>query len=676
MAQSASEVHVILVGMGAIGKGVVRHLHAVRDEASPFPKGMKVTLSAVIDYVKQEEEREDRRSFLAEYFPSAELSFDGVDAASIVNLQKDFAAARANGVIPVVIECTGSLALAGLFDCCLANKVPIITPNKAFLAKNLPYLDAFMQAEVPLLMEAAVGGGMPTIKMLRDIFGSDRISLMAGILNGTTNYILSTMEKGAGFANARLKACARHLAEPSRGKWEPEKDLDLNGSDTYSKTSLLARLAWGCSAISSNGEIESHGLPAYFIRRADLRYAKEKLKSAIRFVGVARQVINSAGEHSTDVFYCPVLLPEGHELCQIDGENNALVVASDFTGTTLSVGPGAGPSPTANAIISDLLYLLRERAAHPGATAFAAGAAQRHSDPALKMRPFEEVWFSGYYLRFVVKDQAGLVGGIAELIGKSEIGIREILQLEHPVEEIRELLDCVATGSSAVAAGGEWRYLPFAVTVERASIKKIRQTVKTIKDYLEREGALGAEPLIIPLMDIPRVNGWHKRGDLDELEAWSKEAAEHLLGEKLSVDLFPERYLDTKNSRALEILNTEEKQIREGKLSVRRIFLGAPSALGELLTRVIREHQSKGVEVRVLDINSADKYLRRIEDGLYVDFSLYAAQDLGIVELAVQENDGRMRSGDRGYQVYGSAELEGYSRIFAALWAFAETPTI
>ena len=184
-------------------------------------------------------------------------------------------------------------------------------------------------------------------------------------------------------------------------------------------------------------------------------------------------MINSAGEHSADVFYTPVLLPDGHELCQIDGENNALVVASDFTGTTLSVGPGAGPSPTANAIISDLLYLLREREAHPGATAFAAGAAQRHSDPSLKIRAFEDVWFNGYYLRFVVKDQAGLVGGIAELIGKSEIGIREILQLEHPVEEIRELLDCVATGASAVPAGGEWKYLPFAVTVERASIKKI-----------------------------------------------------------------------------------------------------------------------------------------------------------------------------------------------------------
>ena len=138
MALEASEVHVILVGMGAIGKGVVRHLHAVRDPAaSPFPKGMKVTLSAVIDYLKKDDEREERRKFLAAYFPSAQLSFDGVDAASLVTLQNDFAAARAKGVTTVVIECTGSLALGGLFDCCLANKVPIITPNKAFLAKNL-----------------------------------------------------------------------------------------------------------------------------------------------------------------------------------------------------------------------------------------------------------------------------------------------------------------------------------------------------------------------------------------------------------------------------------------------------------------------------------------------------------------------------------------------------------
>jgi homoserine dehydrogenase len=637
---------------------------------------MKVTLSAVIDYVKKEDEQEERRKFLAGYFPLAELSFDGVDAASIQKLERDFAAARAKGQITVVIECTGSVALAGLFDCCLAGKVPVITPNKAFLARNLHYLDAFMHAEVPLLFEAAVGGGMSTIKMLRDMYGSDRISLMAGILNGTTNYILSTMEKGAGFADARRKACERHLAEPSSGGWEPRKDLDLNGSDTYSKTSLLARLAWGFSSSYQAEELESHGLPACFIRRADLRYAKEKLKSAIRFVGVARQVINSAGQQSIDVFYSPVMLPAGHELCQIDGENNALLVASDFTGTTLSVGPGAGPSPTANAIVSDLLYLLRERAAHPGATALAAGAAQRASDPALKMRKFEDVWFGGYYLRFVVKDQSGLVGGIAELIGKSEIGIREILQLEHPVDEIRELLECADSASTTVRAGDEWKYLPFALTVERASIKNVLQTVQTIREYLEREGALGVEPVIIPLMEIPRVNGWHKRGDVEELEAWSKEAADHLRGEKLSVDLFPERYLDTKNSRALEILNAEEKQIKAGKVSVKRIFLCAPNSIGEVLKRVIKDHQSKGVEVRVLDIKSADKYLRRIEDGLYVDFSVYAAQEIGIVELAVKVADGRMRTGDCGYQVYGSAELEGYIRIFSALWAFAESPKL
>jgi hypothetical protein len=142
------------------------------------------------------------------------------------------------------------------------------------------------------------------------------------------------------------------------------------------------------------------------------------------------------------------------------------------------------------------------------------------------------------------------------------------------------------------------------------------------------------------------------------------------------VELFPERYLDPKNSLALEILNAEEKQIREGKVSVKRIFLCAPNSIGELLKTVIRDHQRKGVEVRVLDINSADKYLRRIEDGLFVDFSVYAAQEIGIVELAVKDGDGRMSSGDRGYQVYGSAELEGYIRIFSALWAFAESPRL
>jgi homoserine dehydrogenase len=661
--------------MGAIGKGVVRHLHAVRDEAaSPFPKGMKVTLHAVIDYVKSATEQEEKRRFLAGYFPAAGISFDGVDSASLAELHGFFLAAKANGETAVVIECTGSTALGGLFALCLEDKVALITPNKAFLGKNMPLLDEFIRGQVPLLFEAAVGGGMPTIKLLRDNFGSDRISLIAGILNGTTNFILSTMEKGSGFDEARLKACARHLAEPSSGRWEPTKDLDLNGSDTSSKISLLARLAWGCLSSNRAEDLGSRGLPACFIRRGDLRYAREKLRSAIRFVGVARQVMNSSGEQSIDIFYSPLLLPEGHELCQIDGENNALLIASDFTGTTLSVGPGAGPSPTANAIVSDLLYLARERAMHPASSGLAAGAAQRLSDRTLKLRSFEEVWFGGYYLRFMVKDRSGLVGGIAEILGREGIGIREVLQVEHTQEEIREFLDCAS--GAAVAPGDEWKYLPFAMTVERAPVKSVLKAVRAIRERLEEDGVLGAEPVVIPLMEIPRVNGWQKRGDTEELEAWSNEAADQLRGEKLSVELFPERYRDPENSRALEILNAEQRHIEAGKVSVKRIFLCSSETISDELRSVILEHQRKGVEVRVLEIASAEKYLRRVEDSLYVDFSLYPAQELGVVELAVRESDGRMRSADRGYQVYGSAEMEGYIRNFWSLWAFAESPRL
>lgn len=422
--------------------------------------------------------------------------------------------------------------------------------------------------------------------------------------------------------------------------------------------------------------MQSHGFPAYFIRRGDLRYAKEKLNSAIRFVGVARQVMNPSGEHSMDVFYTPVLLPAGHELCQIDGENNALLVASDFTGTTLSVGPGAGPSPTANAIISDLLYLLRERAMHPGAEALGSGAAQHSLNSALPLRSFEDVWFGGYYLRFVVKDQSGILGGITRILGDQGIDIREVLQLEHTQDEIRELLECSSSTAAALPPGGEWKYLPFAMTVERAAVKNVLKAVQTIRETLESNGLLGAEPVVIPLLDIPRVNGWQKRGGFEELEAWSKEAAEDLHGVKLSVDLFPERYRHAENSRAAEILNLEEQQIQAGKVSVKRIFLSDSNANDATLRGVIRDHQQKGIEVRVLDSRSADKYLRRIEDGLFMDFTVYGAQEIGIVELAVEDSEGRMRTADRGYQVYGSAELEGYIRIFWSLWAFAESPRI
>jgi hypothetical protein len=281
------------------------------------------------------------------------------------------------------------------------------------------------------------------------------------------------------------------------------------------------------------------------------------------------------------------------------------------------------------------------------------------SDRTLKLRSFEEVWFGGYYLRFMVKDRSGLVGGIAEILGREGIGIREVLQVEHTQDEIREFLDCAS--GAAVAPGDEWKYLPFAMTVERAPVKSVLKAVRAIRERLEEDGVLGAEPVVIPLMEIPRVNGWQKRGDTEELEAWSNEAADQLRGEKLSVELF---------------LNAEQRHIEAGKVSVKRIFLCSSETISDELRSVILEHQRKGVEVRVLEIASAEKYLRRVEDSLYVDFSLYPAQELGVVELAVRESDGRMRSADRGYQVYGSAEMEGYIRNFWSLWAFAESPRL
>ena len=667
-----STVNVILIGMGAIGKGVVRHLYSFKDEdASPFPKGMKITLHSVIDCVNNEDAQKEKREFLAGYFESAGLSFDGVGEAAIAKLKKDFAESKAKGQSAIVIECTGSMELVELFACCLANNVPVITPNKAFLAGNMYLMDDFMKGNVPLLFEAAVGGGMPTIKLLRDMLGSDRIRQMAGILNGTTNFILSAMEKGIGFEEAREKACARHLAEPSKGEWKPENDMDLNGADTYSKISLLARLAWGCTAYKGAADIKSRGLPAGYIRRGDIRYAKEKLKSAIRFVGIARQRTDSAREQSPDVFYSPAMLPAEHELCQVKGENNALLIASDFTGASFCVGPGAGPSPTANAIISDLLYLLRERAMHPAATGLAAGAAQRASNSSLTMRKFEDVWFGGYYLRFVVKDQPGLVGGIAKIFGDKKIGIQEVLQLEHSGEEIREFLQYT---DLTIMPGEEWKYLPFAMTVGRAPVKKVMEAVKSIQDYLKKENVPSVKPVIIPLLEIPRVNGWQRRGSLAELEELSIEDTLKLDGDKYSVDLFPERYNARENSGAMRILDAEKIRIAAGA-QVKRIFLFDSKPINDALTKVIRDHKSKGIVVRVLAREKAAQHLRRIEDGLFVGFAVYAAQEIGIVELAVEEN-GRMATTNRGYEVYGSSELDGYIRTFNTLWAFAETPNI
>lgn len=670
MSEIRAEVAVVLIGLGAVGKAVVRHLHVcdARDHVPHVPFDVKKLF--VIDRGSNFGTRSAKKAFLKKHFPDASLvfAFNSDEALSALKIACGAASTEADFI--VVIECTGAKEkeFRKLYEHCLAERIPVITANKAFLVTHSDLLDKFHAEKVPLLFEAAVGGGMPVVKLLRDTFGSDRVGLIAGILNGTTNYILSMMEMGLGFDEALRKARERKLAEASDGTHDPASDADLNGRDGYAKISLLARLVWGRTPLPLQ-ESHLHGLPASFVRRSDIRYAKEKLKAGIRFVGVVRQLVESSGRRSIDVFFTPALLPESHELCQVHGENNALLIASDFTGSTLCVGPGAGPSPTANAVVSDLLFVARELALDPAATQRGAGALTSEADEKVDVREFSALEFGGYYIRLVVKDEAGLLGKITQIVGDAGVNVGEVLQLDHSAAEIQELL---ASGGKSDAGLNVWGYLPFVMMLESSNVGKILSIAERLKNTLGDK--LAVAPVIVPILDIPRVNGWQKRGGLDELEEWSDEAAENF-HEKYSVDLFPERYLDSTQSRANAILQHEKNVLlraRTGETDekVQRIFVFDSKLTAAQQEQIMLPHKNAGVDVRRVGIDLAKPYLRRLEDGFLRDFAVYKDKEVVIVELA-DANAEVVTSTSQGYQVYGSAELAWYMRTFQKLWAIA-----
>jgi len=294
-------------------------------------------------------------------------------------------------------------------EAALAAGKPVVTANKALIAEHGAELAALAESKgAPLLFEAAVMGGTPAVKMVREALVGDDIKSVAGILNGTCNYILTEME-------ATGRSFGEVLAEAQRlGYAEADPTMDVGGFDAAHKISILAALAFGCAPNYAAAEVE--GIDQ--IELLDIQLAKD-LGYRIKLVASADR-----SEDGVLVRVHPSLAPLNHPLAQAGGALNALFIEGTRVGRIFVQGPGAGAGPTAAAVAADIADVM-------------TGAKRPvFQAPAQTLAPFEPVdpskSLSRAYLRFLVKDEPGVIAAVSETLAEAGVSIESFLQ--KPVE--------------------------------------------------------------------------------------------------------------------------------------------------------------------------------------------------------------------------------------------------
>ncbi|KQW71661.1 homoserine dehydrogenase [Phenylobacterium sp. Root77] len=327
---------------------------------------------------------------------------------------------------------------------------PVVTANKALIAEHGAELAALAEAKgVPLLFEAAVMGGTPAVKMLREAMVGDDVKSVAGILNGTCNYILSEMDSGG-------RSFADVLAEAQRlGYAESDPTMDVGGFDAAHKISILAALAFGCAPNYAAAEIEGIDQVALL----DIQLAKD--------LGYKIKLIASANSSDDGVLVRvhPTLVAQNHPLAQAGGALNALFIEGTRIGRIFIQGPGAGSGPTAAAVAADIADVMT------GATRPVFQA------PAQSLKPFTPVdpakSMSRAYLRFLVKDEPGVIAAVSETLAEAGVSIESFLQ--KPVdnaEGVPIVLTTHAVAESVLTAAID-RIANLSAVLERPRLLRI-----------------------------------------------------------------------------------------------------------------------------------------------------------------------------------------------------------
>jgi homoserine dehydrogenase len=321
--------------------------------------------------------------------------------------------------IDIVVELIGGYGIARqLVMTAIANGKHVVTANKALLATHgTEIFRAAQEKRVMVAFEAAVAGGIPIIKALREGLTANRIQWIAGIINGTTNFILSEMrDKGLDF-DVVLKEAQR------LGYAEADPTFDIEGIDAAHKATLMSAIAFGIPVQFDKAYVEGiTGLQA-----ADIRYA-EQLGYRIKLLGIARRAANGI-----ELRVHPTLIPANRLIANVEGAMNAVLVHGDAVGATLYYGKGAGAEPTASAVIADLVDITRLATADP-----------EHRVPYLAFQPdamtdtpilpMDEITTS-YYLRIRVADKLGVMADITRILADAAISIDAMLQKEPAAGE-------------------------------------------------------------------------------------------------------------------------------------------------------------------------------------------------------------------------------------------------
>jgi len=385
-------IQVGLLGIGTVGGGVFAVLERNQDEIQRRAgRGIRIHTVADLNVSRAKELVQDRAQVVA-------------DARAVI----------ADPEIDIVIELIGGYGIAKdlVLEAIAAGK-HVVTANKALIAVHGNAIFAAAHKKgVMVAFEAAVAGGIPIIKALREGLSANRIEWIAGIINGTTNFILSEMrDKGLDFATV--------LKEAQRlGYAEADPTFDIEGIDAAHKVTIMSAIAFGIPMQFEHAYVE--GIAQ--LSAVDIRYA-EQLGYRIKLLGITKRT--PAG---IELRVHPTLIPAKRLIANVEGAMNAVQVFGDAVGTTLYYGKGAGSEPTASAVIADLVDVTRlmtadseNRVPH---LAFQPDAMQN-----LPILPISEIT-SSYYLRLCVADQAGVLAEITKILASHSVSIDALIQKE------------------------------------------------------------------------------------------------------------------------------------------------------------------------------------------------------------------------------------------------------
>lgn len=385
-------VKVGLLGLGTVGGGTATVLgNNAQEIARRAGRDIVVDYAAALDFDRVKE-----------------LGLDGIrvsrDAFDVVN----------DPDIDIVVELIGGYSPAReLVLKAIENGKHVVTANKALIAMHGNEIFAKAQEQgVMVAYEAAVAGGIPIIKALREGLAGNMIEWVAGIINGTGNFILTEMrDKGRDFADVLQEAQALGYAEA-------DPTFDVEGIDAAHKLAITASLAFGIPLQFEN--VYTEGITA--ITRQDVVYAGE-LGYRIKHLGVARRT-----DRGIELRVHPTLIPERRLIANVDGVMNAVLVQADAVGPTLYYGAGAGDLPTASAVVADIIDVARTLSSEVANRVPYLGF-QPDAIAELPILPMDEVE-TGFYLRMRAKDEPGVLADVTRILGERNISIEAFIQKE------------------------------------------------------------------------------------------------------------------------------------------------------------------------------------------------------------------------------------------------------